>query len=157
MTEERVTFLCPNCSQQVETVSDAATCEACDAQINLTAAPTGTAQMASCVVCKSEALYVAKDFNKNFGVIIVLLGCAGFYWGAATGIASLVALTFVDRIVYYRRPMVTVCYACKSVYRGPINPALAPYDLTFDETFEGTGEKPAFTGGRATADASEAS
>ena len=46
------------------------------------------------------------------------------------------------------RPEVTVCYACKSIYRGVArNAAHLPYELTYDETFEGTGEKPRFEAG----------
>ena len=54
-------------------------------------------------------------------------------------------LTVLDRIVDYQRPLVTVCYACKAVYRGlELNPAHKPYELMYDETFEGTGETPEF-------------
>ncbi len=141
-----VTLLCPNCEAMLVARDESPVCDACSAHVSLRSnTPFKDPTISDCAVCGSEALYVAKDFNKNVGVLMVLLGCIGFYWGALAGVSTLVAMTILDRIVYRLRPMVTVCYACKSVYRQlDLNPVHKGYELTFDETFEGTGETPSF-------------
>jgi hypothetical protein len=140
-----VTFLCPACGGQVPATSLGPTCPGCRGAIELypgTGFESG-GPIGRCAACASEALYLAKDFNKNVGPVIIALGCVGFFWGAVAGVATLAALTIADRVVYRLRPEVTVCYACKAVYRGiRPNPAHHPYELTYDETFEGTGSKP---------------
>lgn len=147
MTASSIEMLCPACAERVTATDLAPTCGHCQARIALR--PDGGFEqggpLARCAVCGSEAFYLAKDFNKNFGPVLIALGCIGFWWGALAGIASLTALTITDRIVYRLRPEVTVCYACKSIYRAAAsNPRHHPYELTYDETFEGTGEKPRF-------------
>jgi len=139
-----VTLLCPACGQRLQATDVAPRCP-CGAALELRP-ETGFEQggpLTGCAACGSEAMYIAKDFNKNVGVAIVALGCLGFFWGALVGISTLVGLTIVDRVVYHLRPLVTVCYACKSVYRDvELNPIHRPYELTYDETFEGTGSPP---------------
>jgi hypothetical protein len=138
-------LLCPACGSRVTATDLAPACPACGARIELLAGTGFEAggPIGRCAACGSEALHVAKDFNRNAGLAIVALGAAGFYWGALAGVASLAALTVLDRVVYRLRPEVTVCYACKAVYRGVArNPIHRPYELTYDETFEGTGARP---------------
>src|SRR5262249_23765194 len=100
MTGPSVTFLCPVCDGRVAAAgAPRPACPACRAEIEL---GTGTGFEAGgplrrCAVCASEALYVAKDFNKNLGLAIVALGSLGFYWGFVPGLLSLVALTVADR------------------------------------------------------------
>ena len=151
MTEPAsVIFLCPACEAQIRARDLEPVCTACGARIRLSQGGgfPGGGPITRCAACRSEALFRAKDFNKNLGLAIVALGCIGFWWGALTGIATLLALTVADRIVYHLRPEVTVCYACKSVYRdAALNPKHVPYELTYDETFEGTGEKALYEGG----------
>jgi len=144
-----VTFLCPACSRPVRARDLRPACPSCAVVIELREGGGWEANgpLARCAVCASEALHLAKDFNKNLGPLLVALGCIGFYWGALSGIVSLAVLTVIDRIVYRLRPEVTVCYACKAVYRDVTrNPRHLPYELTYDETFEGTGQKPGFRG-----------
>jgi hypothetical protein len=148
--EASVAFLCPACSARVRASGLRARCERCAAEIELGGGGGFEAgePLRACAVCGAESLHVARDFNKNLGVAIVALGATAFYWGALAGIGTLAALTVLDRIVYALRPEVTVCYACKAVYRGlPKNPQHRPYELTYDETFEGTGQKPRFRAG----------
>lgn len=142
-----ITFLCPACEGPLRATGLDPVCPRCAANIQLSGGGgfPGPGPIVHCAACKSEALFRAKDFNKNLGLAIVALGCIGFWWGALTGILTLLALTVADRMVYYLRPEVTVCYACKSVYRGSaLNPTHLPYELTYDETFEGTGAKPVY-------------
>ena len=144
MSTPSVELLCPGCGARLSTSDLTPACPACRGRIRL--GPGGGFEaggpLERCAVCGAEAFHVAKDFNKNLGPVLILLGCAGFWWGALWGIASLALLTVLDRIVYRLRPEITVCYACKSVYRGVArNPVHLPYELTYDETFEGTGEK----------------
>ena len=140
-------MLCPSCGGRLTVDTLRPRCESCRAEVTLSPGGgfEGGGPLTRCAACNSEAFYIAKDFNKNLGPVIVGLGCLGFYWGALAGIASLALVTVIDRIVYRLRPEVTVCYACKSIYRAVVrNDAHHGYELTYDETFEGSGEKPRF-------------
>ena len=99
--------------------------------------------MEQCLVCGSEALYLQRDFNRRVGLAIVLLGSLVIFWNFLWGIAILFLMALLDLVLYRVLPEVTVCYSCKSVYRGgPRNPQHRAYELTVDEAFEGSGHPP---------------
>ena len=137
-------FLCPACEQRV-TTSDAsrAECAGCGRELRLLpddSLRTG-GPVSECAICGSRAFHTQKDFNRKLGVLIVALGGVVVFWNFFWGMAVLVVLALVDLLLYRRLPEVTVCYACKSVYRGvPTNPQHRAYELTADEAFEGTGD-----------------
>ena len=154
MSTVRVELLCPGCAARLEAEDLRPACSACGAKVELREGGgfESGGPIERCACCGAEALYIAKDFNKNLGPVLIGLGCIAFWWGPIAGVASLLALTLVDRVVYHLRPEVTVCYACKAVYRQIArSPKHLPYELTYDETFEGTGAKPPIEGGRAAA------
>jgi hypothetical protein len=97
----------------------------------------------ACPSCGKRAFYIQKDFNRNLGLgIVVLCGLIGLYYVwldqpylfyAALGFAVL-----VDAVLYLLLPEVTVCYACKAVFRGTTrNPEHLGFDLHIADIYEG--------------------
>ena len=100
--------------------------------------------MERCAVCDAEAFFLQKDINRKLGLVVVALGSLVVFWNFFIGLGVLVLLAAADWLLYRLLPDVTVCYACKSVYRGgPKNPLHRAYELTVDEAFEGSGKIPA--------------
>ena len=144
-----VTLLCPACDGRVSsTLDDSDTsCPGCSAQVELRGRdnPDASQPLTLCVVCGSEAMFIQKDFNRKLGVALVAAGSLVVFWNFLVGLGVLVALAIADYFLYGLLPDVTVCYACKSVYRGvKRNPDHRAYELSVDETFEGSGQTPSF-------------
>ena len=77
-------------------------------------------------MCGGKAFYRQKDFNQNLGCLIFLAGAALAPW---THYLSLLAGTLLDLILVAVLPTASVCYTCRSVYRGyPPDPAHEAYD-----------------------------
>jgi hypothetical protein len=77
----------------------------------------------TCVSCGHDNLYVQKDFNRQAGMAIVVIGVAASLYFFAKGqpllaMGSLAVTAGVDFLVYFLVGEVTVCYACHAVYRG---------------------------------------
>ena len=68
----------------------------------------------SCPLCGCEHLYGQKDVNRILGCGLVLLGVVFVPW---TYGLSLILLSAVDLVLYYRLPRAVVCYRCDTVYR----------------------------------------
>ena len=92
---------CPNCSAKIEI--DLAGWSRED--------PTSIER---CVICDCRHLYRQRDFNRALGCSVVAVGAALVPW---TYGLSLVLLSLVDLILYYRLPESVVCYQCDTVYR----------------------------------------
>ena len=97
----------------------------------------------SCPSCGKRAFYIQKDFNRNLGLgIVILCALVGLYYVwhdqpymfyAALGFAVL-----IDAVLYLFLPEVTVCYACKAVFRGVTrNPEHLGFDLHIADIYEG--------------------
>jgi hypothetical protein len=96
-----------------------------------------------CPKCGCRDLFVRKDFPQKIGLsIVVVAGVAflalaarrdNFYLGAIVLIIALV----IDAMIYFFVGRVTVCYKCRAEYRGPINPAHAPFELSVAEKHRG--------------------
>lgn len=97
----------------------------------------------TCVSCGHDNLYVQKDFNRQAGMAIVVIGiAASLYFFAKNqpvlAMASLAATAVVDFLVYFLVGEVTVCYACHAVYRGfGRNTEHEPFDLKKLEKYGG--------------------
>jgi len=92
---------CPNCSEIVEIDID------CWSSENETS-------IDRCVICDCRHLYRQRDFNRALGCSLVAIGAILVPW---TYGLSLVLLSLVDLILYYRLPESVVCYQCDTVYR----------------------------------------
>jgi hypothetical protein len=97
----------------------------------------------NCVGCGHDTLYIQKDFNRNLGVAIVVVGClvSLYFFSRSQPIFAFLALfasAGVDLLIYSLVGEVTVCYACHAIYRGfEKNPAHESFDLKNLEKYGG--------------------
>jgi hypothetical protein len=97
----------------------------------------------NCVSCGHDTLYIQKDFNRNLGVGIVLIGSlAALYFLSKSepilGFLALFVSAGVDLLIYKLVSEVTVCYSCHAIYRGfGKNPVHGPFDLKDLEKYGG--------------------
>jgi hypothetical protein len=74
----------------------------------------------NCVGCGHDTLYVQKDFNRNLGVAIVVIGslAALYFFSKSQPLPAMLALFVsagVDLVIYKLVGEVTVCYACHAI------------------------------------------
>jgi hypothetical protein len=87
-----------------------------------------------CARCGAADFWTHKDFPKALGIGIVVLAAIVAFW--TYGI-SLVVAAILDAALYPCLPWVTVCYRCKSEYRGlPRDAAHGGFDLAHQEDVE---------------------
>jgi hypothetical protein len=97
----------------------------------------------NCVSCGHDTLYIQKDFNRNLGVGIVVVGSliALFFFMRSQPLLGMLALAIssgIDFLIYSIVGDVTVCYACHAVYRGfAKNPEHGPFELKDLEKYGG--------------------
>jgi hypothetical protein len=97
----------------------------------------------NCAACGHDTLYIQKDFNRNLGVAIVVMGSLislVFFSRSQPvyGMLALFASAAVDFVIYKLVGDVTVCYACHAVYRGFLkNPNHTTFDLKDLEKYGG--------------------
>jgi hypothetical protein len=120
-------------------------CSYCKQPLHLaidTFPPAGSSPTA-CLGCGHTDFYVQKDFNRNLGLAIVVIGIAvSLYFFSqnkpmlAMGALGLTAV--VDFLTFYLVGEVAVCYACHAVYRGfERNPEHEAFDLKKLEKYGG--------------------
>jgi hypothetical protein len=97
----------------------------------------------NCVACGHDTLYNQKDFNRNLGVGIVVVGSliSLFFFSRSQPIFAMLALFVsagVDFLIYSLVKEVTVCYSCHAIYRGfDKNPEHGSFDLKELEKYGG--------------------
>jgi len=97
----------------------------------------------TCISCGHDNLYIQKDFNRNAGIAIVVIGIAASLYFFAKGqpilaMSALGLTALIDFLVYFLVGEVTVCYACHAVYRGfEKNPGHEAFDLKKLEKYGG--------------------
>ena len=90
-----------------------------------------------CPVCDVDLFYVQKDFNRVMGCSIVATGALLFIllpnpWSYI----AMGATALFDYVLYIAIPWVTVCYKCRSIFRGfPRSPEHKAFDLNVAEQF----------------------
>jgi hypothetical protein len=123
-----VHFLCSGCESRIDLRAGEpqGRCGACGAGHTVTAPPAGQ-PVGPCAACHCAEMYVQKDFNRTTGLVLVVIGAVLVPWTYAI---SLVVVTIIDFVLYYKLGDVTVCYDCRAVHRGyPLNPDHKPFDL----------------------------
>ncbi len=139
VAEEQVAFSCPHCQAPIThplSATSELTCPECtqDVTLRIEGIQPATRQIQHCVRCGSELLYVQKDFNRNLGIAIVIVGAVLSFW--TYGISLAVAAA-VDFVLYQILGDVTVCYRCEAIHRGfAENPLHSAYDIHVAEQFE---------------------
>jgi hypothetical protein len=102
----------------------------------------------ACVSCGQDALYVQKDFNRNTGLAIVVIGIAAsiYFFARSRPVLAMAALgltAMVDFLAYRLVGEVTVCYSCHAIYRGfKRSPEHEPFDLKKLEKYGGRTRRP---------------
>src|SRR5687767_5536560 len=98
--------------------------------------------LTTCPECGCRDLFVRKDFPQKLGLAIVVVAAAGFVVLAVRratmylGVLVLLAAFVVDAVLYAFVPKVTVCYRCRSEFRGgPINPRHQGFELAVGEKY----------------------
>jgi len=141
-------FQCRHCETQLTaltTVTGPFPCPKCskDIPLMLTAAVRGGNSVDRCAVCGHDNLYIQKDFNREFGLLIVCAGIAVslFLFSRSNPSGAMLALAVtaaLDAALYYLVGDVTVCYVCHAIYRGfPRNPGHQPFELKDLEKYGG--------------------
>lgn len=81
----------------------------------------------ACPLCGCDHLYRQRDFNRGLGCLLVVIGAVFVPW---TYGLSLVVLSLVDLVLYYRLSEAVVCYRCDTVYRDALpQPRQTEFDL----------------------------
>ncbi|MBI1853743.1 MAG: hypothetical protein HYR85_25690 [Planctomycetes bacterium] len=90
-----------------------------------------------CAVCGVDVFYLQKDFNRFLGISIVVVGILLYLLlRVPWGLVGLGGTWLVDLGLYFVVPWLTVCYKCRSLYRGfPRNPTHETFDLNVAEQF----------------------
>lgn len=87
-----------------------------------------------CGAVEASDFWAHKDFPKAWGLGIVVVAAVLAFW---TYGASLLVAAILDAILYRRLAWATVCYRCKTEYRGiPRDPAHGDFDLAHQEDVE---------------------
>ncbi len=87
----------------------------------------------TCRSCGAGDLYLQKDFPRPIAIAILLAGIVTVPW--TYGI-SLLVVALIDFILFRRVQWMTVCYRCRSEYRGfRLNPAHKEFDRHLDELY----------------------
>ena len=144
-----IRFRCPKCHtllavEPIEASQDLP-CPSCGAPIAFTPSKliVEENQVDTCPRCGKPSFYTQKDFNQKLGLAVVVV-CAlvglVFVWLARPiyFYASLGAGVLIDLALYLALPEITVCYACKTVFRNTAaNPDHGPFDLHIADHYEG--------------------
>lgn len=140
---------CRSCESEItfapSQVEKGLNCEHCRGKVPLRMDPSIQANgfVTRCVACGHDTLYIQKDFNRNLGVGIVVVGClaALFFFSRSQpllGMLALVAASGIDLLLYSLVGDVTVCYACHTIYRGfARNPSHSTFELKDLEKYGG--------------------
>src|SRR4029450_11470274 len=125
----RIITTCRDCEREITisppSVRDGVTCPHCGHPVPLRMDPSieDRNYVRNCVACGHDTLYVQKDFNRNVGVAIVVLGSlvSLFFFSRSQpiyGMLALFASAAVYFLIYSLVGEVTVCYSCHTIYRG---------------------------------------
>jgi hypothetical protein len=97
--------------------------------------------LASCPRCGCDEMFVRKAFPQRLGLAIVIVAALAFVVLAAwrslfyVAVRVLVIAVAIDAALYAFVPAITVCYRCRSEFRGPLNPRHAGFDLGIAEKY----------------------
>jgi len=94
-----------------------------------------------CPVCGGAEFYIRKDFDPKVGLTVVIIGAlvsGTFYWYGRDLIAYsiLASAALIDLVVYGRLKDITVCYRCRSEFRGRYERTASAFDLHTADVLE---------------------
>jgi hypothetical protein len=101
-----------------------------------------TAPLTACPSCGCEDLFIRKDFPQKLGLAIVVVAGLTFLVLASMpryfffGAGVLLAAVLLDAALYLFVPKITVCYRCRTEFRGvPLNPDHGGFELATAEKY----------------------
>lgn len=95
----------------------------------------------TCPNCGCRDLFLRKNFPQRVGLTLVTLAGIAFLILAAwrqtfwIGASVLFVAALVDALVYACVGKLTVCYRCRSEFKGPINPNHHGFELAVGEKY----------------------
>jgi hypothetical protein len=122
-----LTFACRACDavgREADPLAvGAVTCPSCGDERPVTPDRVDAQGLRACLYCGTEDLYVQKDFPQRLGVAIVVVGfvISSVFWYYERPLATyavLLASALLDMVLFYRVPVVTICYRCLAQHRG---------------------------------------
>lgn len=133
---------CSKCSEwnsfEADAKIDAVCCGSCTKPIGLegvTDKLLAGGPVDKCCRCGAADFWTHKDFPKAFGIGIVVV--ASLLLFITHSIIPLVLAAILDFVLYQVLPWATVCYRCKTEYRGlPRDAAHGGFDLAHQEDVE---------------------
>lgn len=137
--KNQIETFCPHCKELQQIVLgegwEKADCSHCCKALfqNTTEALLKDQVLNQCPACGCTHLYRQKDFNRRIGMIILLAGIALSFF--TYGI-SLLVVTFIDLLFYFKVKEVGVCYQCSAIFRGfKTTHRLPPFHLTLHDHY----------------------
>ena len=134
-----ISFRCPECQSvnQFQASRTETSCTACGLNFPMAFSDkiVHSNQVDVCPCCGKSDFYVQRDFNGRIGLAIaVLFAVVGLVFVALDRpiyfYASLGAAAIIDLALYLSLPEITICYSCKTAFRGARkNPKHQPFDL----------------------------
>lgn len=134
-----ISFRCLECQavNYVKPSQAEPTCQACgrNSPMDFSKGILHNNQVDVCPRCEKTDFYVQRDFNGKIGLgIAVLFALVGLIFVALDRpvyfYACLGAAAIIDLALYLSLPEITICYSCKTAFRGARkNPAHEPFDL----------------------------
>jgi hypothetical protein len=109
--------------------------------------PTAPQHLQQCPRCGCRDLFIRKDFPQKLGLTLVVVAAVAFLVLAASrqrfylGAIVLFAAALIDALLYAFVPKLTVCYRCRTEFRGvPINPEHEGFELAVGEKYRQRGD-----------------
>lgn len=141
-----ISFRCPECQagNRVQSTHAESSCEACGRHLPMVLSENilHHSQVDVCPRCGKTDFYVQRDFNGKIGLgIAVLFALVGLVFVALDRpvyfYACLGAAAIIDLLLYLSLPEITICYSCKTAFRGARrNPAHQPFDLHIADMYD---------------------
>lgn len=145
----RIMYPCPSpeCGARVDFMpsvlrDDVLECPRCHASVTFTLKNhlDEAGRITVCPMCDCREFFLRKDFPQVIGLTIVIVAGLLSIWflreNAAIAYAILATAAAIDAGLYFLFPKVTVCYRCRSEFRGiPLNSAHEGFDLATAEKY----------------------
>lgn len=135
---------CPHCAAEIlQTLSienSAPVCPHCQKPFldYVTPAFQTSLTLDQCPRCGCPHVYQDKDFNKKWGLFLVVLGVAGAFF---TYGLSLVFVTLIDWVLARRIKNMGLCYQCETKFRGQAVETLPKFDLELFDYYRNVKER----------------
>ena len=109
-------------------------CPVCGERARFEAPAEANGPLERCPACGGPHLFIQKEFPRQLGLAIVVIGAGVFLIlmgleRVLLGFSALLGVAALDGVIYRLSPLMTVCYHCSTEYRGvPVQPGHAGYD-----------------------------